>query len=343
MDFKIDLDQILELLPPSKVDGELNVPILKGIAALERAVPGDVSFLGNLKYKSLVSSTEASVVFLPLSYEGAPKDNQVYCRMEDPSHGLATICEFLEKKLYPRPDSYIHPSAWIDQSARLETGVSVGAFSFIGKDAHIEKDVWIGTHCHVGDYSKLGSETVLHPGVKLLSRCEIGKRVVINSGVVIGSEGYGFEQIKGSHVKIPHLGQVIIEDDVEIGANTCIDRARFEETRIGEGTKIDNLVQIGHNVRIGKGCLIVAQVGIAGSVQFEDNVVVGGQAGFAGHLKIGKGAKIAGQAGITKDVSPGAFLKGNPAMPFQLAQRISILQKRLPDLFNRFEATLDKD
>ena len=132
------------------------------------------------------------------------------------------------------------------------------------------------------------------------------------------------------------MGKVIVENDVEIGANTCIDRARFEETRIGEGTKIDNLVQIGHNVQIGKGCLIVAQVGIAGSVQIEDFVVIGGQAGFSGHITVGKGAKIAGQAGITKDVEPGAFLKGNPAMPVQLAHRISILQRKLPELFNRF-------
>jgi len=130
---------------------------------------------------------------------------------------------------------------------------------------------------------------------------------------------------------------------VEIGANTCIDRARFDETRIGKGTKIDNLVQVGHNVQIGKNCLIVAQVGISGSVVIEDDVIVGGQAGFAGHLRVGKGAKIAGQSGITKSVEPGAFLKGNPALPFQLAQRISVLQRKLPDLFNRFAQENSKD
>ena len=179
--------------------------------------------------------------------------------------------------------------------------------------------------------------------MKLLSRCEIGRKVVLNAGVVIGSEGYGFDQGNEGHLKIPHLGKVVIEDGVEIGANTCIDRARFEETKIGAGSKLDNLVQVGHNVRIGQNCLIVAQVGISGSVTMEDNVIVGGQAGFAGHLKVGKGAKIAGQAGITKDVEPGAFLKGNPALPFQLAQRIAILQRKLPDLFNRFAQEKTKD
>ena len=144
-------------------------------------------------------------------------------------------------------------------------------------------------------------------------------------------------------LKFLYLGKVVIEDGVEIGANTCIDRARFEETKIGAGSKLDNLVQVGHNVRIGQNCLIVAQVGISGSVTMEDNVIVGGQAGFAGHLKVGKGAKTFGQAGITKDVEPGAFLKGNPALPFQLAQRIAILQRKLPDLFNRFAQEKTKD
>ena len=189
----------------------------------------------------------------------------------------------------------------------------------------------------------IGEGSVFYPGVKLLARCQIGKQVILNAGVVVGSEGYGFDQGDGSHQKIPHLGKVVIEDNVEIGANTCIDRARFEETKIGQGTKLDNLVQVGHNVKIGKNCLIVAQVGVSGSVLIEDEVIVGGQAGFAGHLKVGKGAKIAGQAGITKDVEPGAFLKGNPALPFHLAQRISVLQRKLPDLFNRFAQEKSKE
>jgi UDP-3-O-[3-hydroxymyristoyl] glucosamine N-acyltransferase len=231
----------------------------------------------------------------------------------------------------------------VDKTAILGQGVTIGAFSFIGKNVQIDEHVSVGTHCHVGDNCIIGSNCILHPGVKLLSRCELGKNIILNAGVVIGSEGYGFDQVNGAHHKIPHLGIVVVEDNVEIGANTCIDRARFDETRIGSGTKIDNLVQIGHNVRIGNGCLIVAQVGVSGSTQFEDGVVVGGQAGFAGHLKIGKGAKIAGQAGITKNVEAGAFLKGNPALPFHLSQRISILQKKLPELFNRFEGTPGKE
>jgi UDP-3-O-[3-hydroxymyristoyl] glucosamine N-acyltransferase len=343
MNFKIAFNQLLKLLPQSVVDGSLKLSNLKSIASLERAVAGDISFLGNSKYKSWVSKSNASVILLPKDYCGSPKENQVFIRMDEPSRGLASLCSHLETQLYPNPVAEIHSTAWVDSTAKLGIGVAVGAFSFIGKDVLIEDHATIGTHCHIGDYAKIGQNSNLHPGVKLLSRCELGKEVIINAGVVIGSEGYGFDQVAGTHKKIPHLGRVVIEDYVEIGANTCVDRARFEETRIGAGSKIDNLVQIGHNVRIGKDCLIVAQVGIAGSVEFEDNVVVGGQAGFAGHLKIGKGAKIAGQAGITKNVEPGAFLKGNPALPFQLAQRISILQKRLPELFNRFDGIDNKE
>ena len=343
MDFKISLDRLWELLPDSQVEGSILSKDLEGIASLERARHGDISFLGNLKYKNLVQSSKASLILLPEDYIGSPKEGQIYLRIKDPSKGLASLCSYIEDQLSIAPEIAIHPTAFVHKSAKLALGVSVGAFSFIGRNVQIDENVSVGTHCHVGDNCLIGSDCILYPGVKLLSRCQLGKNTILNAGVVIGSEGYGFDQVNGTHHKIPHLGIVVVEDNVEIGANTCIDRARFEETRIGSGTKIDNLVQIGHNVRIGKGCLIVAQVGISGSTQFEDGVVVGGQAGFAGHLKIGKGAKIAGQAGITKDVEAGAFLKGNPALPFHLSQRISILQKKLPELFNRFEGILGKE
>ncbi|MBT7651603.1 MAG: UDP-3-O-(3-hydroxymyristoyl)glucosamine N-acyltransferase [Opitutae bacterium] len=343
MKYSISFEKLLELFPTSKVEGSTEQTKFCGISALERATSGDISFLGNAKYKKLVPTSNASVILLPHSYTGTPSHNQIYLKIDDPSVGLACLCKFLEKEFAPSPPAEIHSTAWIDPTAKVGERVSIGAFSFIGKNATVGNNSKIGTHCHVGDYSVVGESCQLYPSVKLLTHCYIGSRVTLNAGVVVGSEGYGFDTVDGVHEKIPHLGKVVIEDDVEIGANTCLDRARFEETRIGKGTKIDNLVQIGHNVRIGNGCLIVAQVGIAGSVKFEDEVVVGGQAGFAGHLTVGKGAKIAGQAGITKNVTPGAFLKGNPALPFKLSQRISILQKRLPELFNRFDAIESND
>jgi UDP-3-O-[3-hydroxymyristoyl] glucosamine N-acyltransferase len=336
MNLRLTLNEISQLIPEAETDGDTSLEEIEGIASLESARTGDLAFLGNPKYKAQVASTMATLVLLPKDYPGQPNPNQLYLRMEEPSRGMAAICRFLEDRVFPSPPPEVHGSAIVDPSADIADGVSVGPLSYIGSNVTVGVNSTIGAHCHLGDHVQIGESCKLHPGVKILSRCEINDRVILNAGVVIGSEGYGFDQVGETHEKIPHLGKVVIEEDVEIGANTCIDRARFDETRIGAGTKIDNLVQIGHNVKIGKGCLIVAQVGISGSVEFEDYVVVGGQAGFAGHLKVGKGAKIAGQAGITKDVEAGAFLKGNPALPFQLAQRISVLQRKLPELFNRF-------
>ena len=331
MKFKLKLKDILGLFPQALTQGELS-----GIASLESATEGDLSFLGNLKYKSQVRTCKASFLILPIDYEGEPRRNQIHLRIEDPSHALAVICKFIEDKLLPSPESGVHPTAFVEETAVVDSSASIGPFCFIGSNAIIGSNTQILSHCHIGDGASIGNDSKLHPGVKVLTRCKVGNQVILNAGVVLGSEGYGFDQVKGENLKTPHLGIVVIEDNVEIGANTCIDRARFDESRVGTGTKIDNLVQIGHNVQVGKDCLIVAQVGIAGSVKIEDQVMVGGQAGFAGHITIGKGAKIAGQAGITKDVEAGAFLKGNPALPVQLAQRIAILQRKLPDLFNRF-------
>ena len=335
MKVSLTLDDVLSLIPAVE-EGGTTVTEIKGISSLDAAREEDLSFLGNSKYKAQVQLTSASVVLLPEDYDGQPKENQLFVRVKEPSRSLAVICRFLEKRISPAPSPGIHETAFVHPEAKIAEGVFIGPFAFVGSHVTIGPNSEIGSHCHLGDHAQIGESCRIYPGVKILSRCFIGDRVILNAGVVIGSEGYGFEQVGENHEKVPHLGVVTIEEDAEIGANTCIDRARFDETRIGAGTKIDNLVQIGHNVQIGKGCLIVAQVGISGSVRFEDQVVVGGQAGFAGHLKVGKGAKIAGQAGITKDVEAGAFLKGNPALPFQLAQRISVLQRKLPDLFNRF-------
>jgi UDP-3-O-[3-hydroxymyristoyl] glucosamine N-acyltransferase len=339
----INVSELIGLFPDAIQSGQTSIGILDGIANLRDAKVGDLSFLGNAKYKSQVEPCNASVILLPNDFQGKPSNNQLFIRLENPSRALAQVCELLKGKLYPTPATGIHPTAFLEESASVHHSSSIGAFSYVGHESIIGPNCTINTHCHIGMGATIGEGSVFYPGVKLLARCQIGKQVILNAGVVVGSEGYGFDQGDGSHHKIPHLGKVVIEDNVEIGANTCIDRARFEETKIGKGTKIDNLVQVGHNVKIGKNCLIVAQVGVSGSVLIEDEVIVGGQAGFAGHLKVGKGAKIAGQAGITKDVEPGAFLKGNPALPFHLAQRISVLQRKLPDLFNRFAQEKSKE
>lgn len=336
MKFDLKLKEILGLFAQATTVGSCNIKNLLGVSSLTEAIPGDVSFLGNPKYKHEVSGCKASLVLVPIDFDRDPQANQIFIKLNDPSHGLAIICKFIENLMYPATAAGVHPTAFVEDTAKVSPSASIGPFCYVGKEASVGEGTQISSHCHIGVATSVGKHCKIHPGVKVLTRCEIGNHVILNAGVVIGSEGYGFEQVKGENIKTPHLGVVIVEDNVEIGANTCIDRARFDKSLIGCGTKIDNLVQVGHNVKIGKDCLIVAQVGIAGSVRMEDQVIVGGQAGFAGHLTIGKGARIAGQAGITKDVEPGTFLKGNPALPVQLAHRLSILQRKLPDLFNRF-------
>ena len=175
------------------------------------------------------------------------------------------------------------------------------------------------------------------PHVTIAAECVVKNRVRLHAGVVVGSDGFGYEFVQGRHEKVPQVGRVVIDDDVEIGANATIDRARFSETVVGEGTKIDNLVQIAHNVVIGKHCLICSQVGISGSTTIEDYVVLGGQAGLAGHLTVGKGSKVDGQSGVNSDLPPGSFVKGTPCLPYTLEQRINVLRKRLPDLFRRVD------
>ena len=328
-------EEILRAIGDVEEEGDFKEEII-GIASLELARPGDLAFLGNAKYRHFVPESEASIILLPKQYKGSPKSGQLYIRVPDPSHVLALLCKNIEIKLFPPPPAGIHGTAWVHPKAKVSSKAHVGAFAYIGEGTSVADEVVIDEHVTIGRHVSIGLSCQIRPRVIIADYCELGQQVILQSGVVIGSDGYGYDFIEGAHRKVPHVGKVVIEDSVEVGANTTVDRSRFSETRIGEGTKIDNLVQIAHNVRIGKHCLIIAQVGISGSTVIEDYAVIGGQAGLAGHLRVGAGAKIAGQAGITKNVEPGAYLKGNPALPYMLAQRIAVLQKRLPELFKRF-------
>jgi len=317
---------------------------IRGIAALAAAAPGDLSFLGNAKYKNDVAPSKASVVLLPPDYVGEPGANQLFLVLENPSAALARLCARIEQTLWPKPAPGIHPSASVAPGAKVATTATVGplcvveAGAVVGERTHLQAQVFVGREAIIGD------DCWLMPGVVVAAECRLGARVRLQAGVVIGSDGFGYEFVQGRHEKIPQVGNVIVGDDVEIGANSTLDRARFSQTVVGEGTKIDNLVQIAHNVIVGRHCLLCAQVGISGSTKIEDYVVLGGQAGIGGHITIGKGAKAGGQAGITSDVAAGAFVNGTPAVPFLLERRIAVLQQRLPELFRRvdgLESALD--
>lgn len=337
MEFSINANDLASIVQAQSTRGSTSAT-LRGIASLQNARASDVSFLGNPKYKPDVASTNASVVLLPADYVGDPKPNQLFLLLDKPSVGLARLCSRLEVLLWPKPKPGIHPTAVVAPEVRIPASATIGPFcviedgAVIGERAHLQAQVFIGRKTRIGD------DCWFMPGVKIATESILGNRVRLQPGVVVGSDGFGYEFVAGHHEKVPQVGHVVIQDDVEIGANTTIDRARFSETVIGEGTKIDNLVQIGHNVLVGKHCLICAQAGISGSTTVQDYVVIGGQVGLVGHITIGRGCKIDGQSGVNTDLEPGSSVKGTPCLPYTLEQRINVLRKRIPELFKRVDA-----
>lgn len=342
MTVAIKLDEILVLAPEAttRSNGRPEKTI-HGIAALTKAGPGDLAFLGNKRYRADVAGCRASIILLPLDYTEPPGPDQIHIHVDNPSFVLALVCREIERRMRPQPTPGIHPMACIDRDAVVDDSATVGPFCHIGPGARIGAGTVLEAQVHVGREVVIGRDCHLMPQVCLGDYTELGDRVKLHFGVVVGSDGFGYETIKGEHHKIPQIGRVVIGNDVEIGAHTTIDRARFDATRIGRGTKIDNLVQIAHNVIIGQGCLIVAQAGISGSTVLEDYVIVGGQAGLTGHIHIGREAKIGAQAGVNHDLEPASFVRDSPAFPYMHAQKVHILKKRLPELFKRV-ATLEE-
>jgi UDP-3-O-[3-hydroxymyristoyl] glucosamine N-acyltransferase len=327
---------LLAITQPKSSRG-VTTETVRGIAALGSAAPGELSFLGNPKYRGEVAGSRASVILLPADYDGQPQPNQLFLLVDNPSAALARLCSRIEQLLWPKPAPGIHPSAQVAQGAKVATSATIGPLcivedgAVVGERSHLQAQVFVGRGARIGD------DCWLMPGVILAAECILRNRVRLQPGVVIGSDGFGYEFVAGRHAKVPQVGSVVIEDDVEIGANSTLDRARFSRTVIGEGTKIDNLVQVAHNVVIGKHVILCAGVGISGSTTIGDYAVLGGQAGIGGHITIGPKAKIGGQAGVSFDVEPGAYVNGTPAMPYMLSQRLEVLHRRLPELFKRVD------
>ncbi|WOO41188.1 UDP-3-O-(3-hydroxymyristoyl)glucosamine N-acyltransferase [Rubellicoccus peritrichatus] len=341
MRFSFSIEKLVDIIGSAEVEGSTNQEITD-IASLSNAKAGDLSFLGNKKYTREVPESAASVILLPNTYEGSPSENQVFLRLENPSLALAKLCEEIEKLLMPKPATGIHASATVSDSATVDPTATIGPGCVISDGAKIGAGTHLEATVFIGHNVTIGNDCWIKPHVTVGDYCEIGNRVRLHAGAVIGSDGFGYETVNGVHHKVPQIGNVVVEDDVEIGANSTIDRARFSSTRIGAGTKIDNLVQIAHNVETGKGCIIVAQTGISGSTVLEDYVVTAGQAGIAGHLKLAKGTVIAAKSGLHSSTSPGQVLFGIPAIDANLAHRTDVLKKRLPDLFKRV-AKLEDD
>jgi len=313
--------------------------VLRGIRPLDEAGPEHLSFLHNAKYAKQVASSRAGAIIVE-DPGIAPGKNLLVVQHVYLAHARALEIFYPEEL----PPAGVHPSAFVHGDAVLEPGVSVGPFAVIGACCRIGGGTVIGPGSVVGRNVQVGRDCRIHPRVVIEDGCQIGDRCILHAGVVVGADGFGFATVDGVHHKVPQIGIVVVEDDVEIGANTCIDRGALGETRIGRGTKIDNLVQVAHNVRIGEGTLLAAQVGIAGSTRLGHHVTMGGQSGLAGHLSVGDRAILGARAGAFADVPEGVFMAGFPAQPYRewvrsmaLVRKLWTLRRRMGELEKALE------
>ncbi len=302
----VTLDDLGRLVG-GKVTGD-GKTVIRAVNGIKDAGPGDITFLANAKYAPLLADTKASAVIVA---EGTSAPIPALA-VRNPDLAFGRIAEHLQGPA-PRPAPGVHPSAVVAASATLGKNVSIGAGTVVEENASIGDNTVLHAQVYVGRDAVVGADTLVWPQVVIRERCRVGARVILHSGTVIGSDGFGYATDQGVHHKIPQVGIVVVENDVELGANVTVDRARFGRTVIGQGTKIDNLVQIGHNVVLGQGCLLVSQAGIAGSTRLGNYVVMAGQSGLIGHLDIGDQAIITAQSGLTKDVPAGGVMSGSPA------------------------------
>jgi UDP-3-O-[3-hydroxymyristoyl] glucosamine N-acyltransferase len=312
--------------------------VVTGVAPLDRAGPEHLAFLASAKYAPVFATSAAGVVLVAPELAETPGGPAARVVVDKPHDAMLSLLA----SLYPEPEQVaaVHPTAVIGRGARLGERVAVGPYVVIGDGATIGAGVALDAHVVVGAGVAIGEGCRLYPGVSVYPGTTLGDRVRVHAGARLGSDGFGYVYRGGRHEKIPHVGRCIVESDVEIGANTTIDRGSIDDTVIGAGTKIDNLVHIAHNVRIGRLCLIMAQVGIAGSVRVEDGVILAGQVGISGHHTIGAAARLAAQAGVFGDVPAGATWSGYPARPHREALRAQAALFKLPSLLRGLERLL---
>ncbi len=306
--------------------------LLTGVAGLGDAQVGDLSFLANPKYMGLLPTTRAGCVLIGAAQAPLPYAVQVV--VANPDHTLAQLVEAFGPKPV-HPELGIHPTAVFGARVVLGARCRIGAYAVIGDDCRLGDDVVLHPHVVLGAEVAVGDASVLYPQVSVRERCTLGARVIIHNGTVIGSDGFGYATVDGVHRKIPQIGVVIIEDDVEIGANCAIDRARFGRTRIGAGSKLDNLVQIAHNVEVGAHGIIAAQTGIAGSTRIGHHVIMGGQTGTAGHLNLGNHVTVTAQSGVGKNLPDGVVMRGSPAQEYKAEMTLEVARRKLPEALER--------
>lgn len=312
-------------------DGDIEI---HSVAGIREAQKGQITFVANSRYLSEIEKTQASAIIVcgGLSCNGIPT-----IQVRNPYLAWAKIVDDFAPKSNDKIKG-IHPTAIIGENVKLGKDVSIQAYSFIGDNVQIGDETIISPFVYIGNNSSIGTKSLIYPNVTIREEVTIGNNVIIHSGTIIGSDGFGYASDRVMHHKIPQIGAVVIEDDVELGANVTVDRASTGKTVVGKGTKVDNLVQIAHNVVIGENCLIVAQVGISGSTEIGNRVVLGGQVGIVGHVKVGDEAQIAAKSGVSKNVPSGATIwSGVPIMPHRKDLKIQALTNKLPEIMDQID------
>lgn len=312
--------------------------VITGVAGIKEAGRGDITFLANPKYIPFIEKTQAAAIIVSRDIKSALKP--IIC-LENPSLGFEKVVLLFSQFEVKHPKG-IHPTAVLGKDVCLGKNVSIGPYVIIDDNVSLGDNTIIYGGSYIGHSTQVGSDTLIYANVTIRESVHIGNRVVVHSGTVIGSDGFGFAAINGKHHRIPQIGTVVIEDDVDIGSNVTIDRARFDKTIIGKGTKIDNLVQIAHNVVIGEDSIIVAQVGISGSTNIGKGVTLAGQSGVAGHLTVGDGAIVAGRAGVIKSIPANTVVSGFPAKPHETAKKVNACVQNLPKLYEKVNALKKK-
>jgi UDP-3-O-[3-hydroxymyristoyl] glucosamine N-acyltransferase len=323
------------------VQGDAEVRIV-GIAPLDRAGAGQLSFLASAKYAKALVESEAAAVLVAPELRDAPGRCANRIVVEKPHEAILALLPLLYRQP-ERPFIGVHPTAVVDASASVDADACLEAYCVVGAGARVGPGAWIGPHCVIGAGVTLGRDVRLYPQVTLYPGTVLGDRVAIHSGTRVGSDGFGYVFRNGAHQKLPHVGACVIGDDVEIGANCTIDRGSIDQTVIGAGTKLDNLVHVAHNVRIGRLCLMAAQVGIAGSVRVGDGVVMGGQVGVSGHLTIGDKATLAAQTGVISDIPAGELWSGFPARPHKENLRGHAATSKLVRIIRQLERLVARE
>jgi len=327
----------LAAIVSGKLFGDEDI-VLTGVSGLSVAKESEISFLENLKYLSEALKSRAGIIFIANDMDISQFTNKNIIKVPNPKYAYSVVLSIIEKERLNLEKRNIHFSAFIANNVKIGVNVYIGQNVVIETGTKIDDNARIFPNVYIGNNVKIGRDCLIYPNVFIGDYTEIGNRVIIHPGAVIGGDGFGFTTTNEKKMqKVPQIGKVEVGDDVEVGANTTVDRATVDVTKIGNGTKVDNLVQIAHNVRIGENCVVVAQVGISGSTYLGNNVTIGGQAGLVGHLRIGNDVMIAAQSGVTRNIKDFEKVGGNPIAPIKQSIKIRALMRKLPEIYRNLK------